>query len=165
MLDILTDLLIMAIPYMILRHVRLSTKQKLVLYSLFSLVIITIGVALTRVIVSMKARRQGGLTVSLLVFLADAEAATALFVACIGSFRTLFTQADTLTPYGSRNNQTPKAKPQNLGKQRSTGYSSNRNESSEAIVNATELRDMPPQSPQTPSAFYMKLELPGLGKT
>ena len=100
--------IVMVIPFVILAHVRLSKKQRVILYSLFSLVILTMGVIIARLAISMNARSKNNLTVALLVFLDDIEADTgrslnflrcdsptflavmtdntlAIFVACIGS--------------------------------------------------------------------------------
>ena len=109
--------IVMVIPFVILAHVRLSKKQRVILYSLFSLVILTMGVIIARLAIYMNARTKNNLTVALLVFLDDIEANTgrspnflrcdsptflavmtdntlAIFVACIGAVRTLFTQQD-----------------------------------------------------------------------
>ncbi|PVI00871.1 hypothetical protein DM02DRAFT_655000 [Periconia macrospinosa] len=160
LLDILTDLLIMVIPFMILSHVRLSTKQKFVLYSLFSLVLITMAVCLARVIVSMKARSKRGLTVSLLVFLAHLEAATAIFVACIGSFRTLFTQSDGSNNAYARNPHSAETVSHHKVKSKNALYGSHRSGSTEAIISSVALQDLP----QSPSATYMRMDLPGLDR-
>lgn len=42
----------MSIPYLILRHVRISTHQKVVLCTVFSLVVITMTFAIVRAIVT-----------------------------------------------------------------------------------------------------------------
>jgi hypothetical protein len=68
--------IVMAIPFAILRHVRLSRKQRVVLYSLFSLVVLTMGVIITRLVIAIRARLKMGLTVALVIFLADVEANT-----------------------------------------------------------------------------------------
>ena len=109
--------IVMVIPFVILAHVRLSKKQRVILYSLFSLVVLTMGVTIARLAISMNARTKNNLTVALLVFLDNIEANTgrslnisqcdsptllavitnntpAIFVACIGAVRTLFTQQD-----------------------------------------------------------------------
>ena len=133
--DLITDLLstsllpmllamlieiVMIIPFAIISHVRLSTRQSLALYLLFSLVILTMGVIIARLVISVKSRFDKDLTVALLIFLADIEANTglsltlcsvshvlwsaityntvAIFVACIGAVRTLFTQQDRPQP-------------------------------------------------------------------
>ncbi|KAF2662367.1 hypothetical protein K491DRAFT_709738 [Lophiostoma macrostomum CBS 122681] len=90
-LDIVSDVLIMVIPFTILYHLRLSPRQKLILYALFSLVFVTISVAIVRVVISSRNMRQT-LNVTWLLFLTHIEANTSIIVACIGSVRFLFTQ-------------------------------------------------------------------------
>lgn len=76
--DIVTDGLILAIPFAILSHMQLSLRQKVVLYSIFSIEIITISVAFIRVAIAAHgfAKEQKMFQISLLLFLSHIEAST-----------------------------------------------------------------------------------------
>lgn len=65
----------MAIPFAILHRVRLSIRQRLILYTLFSLVVITMAVAIVRAVFGTKVMKQT-LNVTWLLFLAQIEAST-----------------------------------------------------------------------------------------
>lgn len=75
--DVVTDCLIVAIPFAILRHLTLGFKQKIVLYSIFSFECVIILVAIIRVVIAahgMANRRTFQIT--LLLFLSHIEANT-----------------------------------------------------------------------------------------
>ncbi|KAF2870106.1 hypothetical protein BDV95DRAFT_608128 [Massariosphaeria phaeospora] len=90
-LDVLTDVLIMTIPFYIVSKIRISRRQRLILFALFSLVVITIIVAVLRVIVSMP-QLESRLDCGLIELFGHLQATIALIVVCAGSFRALFTQ-------------------------------------------------------------------------
>ncbi|KAJ4292032.1 hypothetical protein N0V90_009931 [Kalmusia sp. IMI 367209] len=75
--DIVTDCLIVAIPFAILSHLRLSLRQKLILYSIFSFELITMFVAIVRVVISAHGISKGkSFQITLLLFLTHIEANT-----------------------------------------------------------------------------------------
>ncbi|KAJ4360313.1 uncharacterized protein N0V89_000874 [Didymosphaeria variabile] len=81
--DVITDCLIVAIPFAILSHMRLSLRQKLILYSIFSFELITMLVAVVRVVISARGiSRNRMFQITLLLFLTHIEANTAIIVAC-----------------------------------------------------------------------------------
>ncbi|KAH7339205.1 hypothetical protein BKA66DRAFT_54266 [Pyrenochaeta sp. MPI-SDFR-AT-0127] len=92
-LDILDDLLVLSIPFTILSQVRLALKQKLVLFGIFSLVLVTIGFAVVRAKMSIT-RQTEGLMVDMAwnLIWGSLEAGIAIIIACICSFRSLFTR-------------------------------------------------------------------------
>jgi membrane-associated HD superfamily phosphohydrolase len=67
----------MVIPFTILYHLQLSSRQRWILYALFSLVIVTISVAIVRVVISSQNMRQT-LNVTWLLFLTHVEANTCM---------------------------------------------------------------------------------------
>ena len=107
----------MAIPFAILRNVRLTRRQKWILYPLFSLVVVTIIVTLVRAVLSTQGLKSK-IDIIWMLFFINIEActgtkailfrayalppmveksltySTAIIVACVGSLRTLFTQDD-----------------------------------------------------------------------
>jgi hypothetical protein len=93
-LDVLTDILIMSLPFTILWNVRVSLTRKFQLAALFSLVIITMVISIVRVaVVSNKNNLSNSRQVenTWLYLWHFVESAVALLVACLASFRTLFT--------------------------------------------------------------------------
>ncbi|KAF1998771.1 hypothetical protein P154DRAFT_536085 [Amniculicola lignicola CBS 123094] len=104
--DLSTDCLIMAIPFATLWKVKITVRQRLILSFLFGLTIVTMAVALTRAILSTNGPRKPGLNLTWLLFFTHVEATTSIIVACVVSFRTLFTQdrspRSTGYDYGSR---------------------------------------------------------------
>lgn len=75
--DVITDALIVAIPFTILSHMRLALRQKLILYSIFSLDLVTMLVAVVRVIISARGMaRDKMFQIILLLFLSLIEANT-----------------------------------------------------------------------------------------
>lgn len=92
-LDVLTDAMVMSLPISILWNVRVSLKRKFQLAGLFSLVVITIVVAIVRVSVvtnSKSVSQQNQVEVTWLYLWHFIESSVALLVACLASFRTLF---------------------------------------------------------------------------
>ena len=76
-LDVVTDCLIVAIPFAILNHLRLTLKQKLILYSIFSFELITMMVAVVRVILAARGIATDKMfQITLLLFLSHIEANT-----------------------------------------------------------------------------------------
>ncbi|PVH91701.1 hypothetical protein DM02DRAFT_677938 [Periconia macrospinosa] len=92
-LDILDDLLVLSIPFTILWRVRLALKQKLVLFSIFSLVLVTIGFAVVRAKMSITRQAEGPMwDLAWNLIWCSLEAGISIIIACICSFRSLFTQ-------------------------------------------------------------------------
>ncbi|KAF2806679.1 uncharacterized protein BDZ99DRAFT_448126 [Mytilinidion resinicola] len=95
-LDVFTDVLIMSLPISLLWSVRVSFGRKVVLAGLFSLVLITMVIAIVRVTVVSKGyvvgHRQA--EISWLYFWSFTEFAVAILVACLASFRALFAQKE-----------------------------------------------------------------------
>ncbi|KAF1960847.1 hypothetical protein CC80DRAFT_590173 [Byssothecium circinans] len=106
-LVVMTDCLIIAIPFVLLSNVRkIPMKKKLLLYSLFSVEVITVIVAIVRcVIATLGMQSDADLRVAMLLFLTHLEASIAIIVACVASLRSLFTQEDQSR---SGTNATPK---------------------------------------------------------
>ncbi|KAJ4374837.1 hypothetical protein N0V83_001915 [Neocucurbitaria cava] len=93
-LDVLTDVLIMSLPISILWNVRISFTRKVQLAGLFSLVVVTMVISIVRVaVVSSKNNLSTSNQVenTWLYLWHFVESAVALLVACLASFRTLFT--------------------------------------------------------------------------
>ncbi|KAF2877283.1 hypothetical protein BDV95DRAFT_589883 [Massariosphaeria phaeospora] len=90
--DVLTDLLIMAIPLSTTSKLRLSRRNKFILYTLFSLVLITTAVSIARMVMTISALSSGDKSYAQrLRVLTQVEVSTAIIVACVCSFRTIFT--------------------------------------------------------------------------
>jgi hypothetical protein len=97
-LDVVTDVMIMALPISLLWSVKVSLGRKFLLAGLFSLVVITMAIAVVRVTVVSSgyttthggARQQAEIT--WLYFWSFIEFAIAVMVACLASFRALFAQ-------------------------------------------------------------------------
>ncbi|OAL45509.1 hypothetical protein IQ07DRAFT_211093 [Pyrenochaeta sp. DS3sAY3a] len=89
-LDVVTDCLILSIPFVILWHVRIPLTKKLALASLFSLVLITILFAILRVALITNNSKQP--ETSWMYLWTSVEQNMAIIVACLGTFRTLFVQ-------------------------------------------------------------------------
>jgi hypothetical protein len=78
--DVVTDCLIIAIPFSILSHMRLAVRQKIILYSIFSFELVTMLVAVVRVIIAARGiARDKMFQVTLLLFLSHIEANTGNF--------------------------------------------------------------------------------------
>ncbi|KAK7179540.1 hypothetical protein DPSP01_003627 [Paraphaeosphaeria sporulosa] len=92
-LDVGTDVLIMTIPLNILWRSRIPRAQSLALGGVFSLVLVTITIAIVRAALSTVGVTKQMDSPWVLVWSA-AEANIAIVVACIGSFRMLFVVAN-----------------------------------------------------------------------
>ncbi|PVH96015.1 hypothetical protein DM02DRAFT_675103 [Periconia macrospinosa] len=97
-LDVVTDVMIMALPISILWSVRVGLSRKIFLGAIFSLVVITMTFAIVRVTVVSKGyttTQQGGrhqAEITWLYFWSFIEFAVAVIVASLASFRALFAQ-------------------------------------------------------------------------
>ncbi|KAH9905727.1 hypothetical protein F4778DRAFT_802192 [Xylariomycetidae sp. FL2044] len=89
-MDVLTDFLIMLIPFTMLWRVRIPWEKKLALAGLFSLVIITMVFSIVRVTVVSALTRQPD--ISWLYFWSSVEQCVAISVACLSAFPRLFQQ-------------------------------------------------------------------------
>ncbi|KAF2646944.1 hypothetical protein P280DRAFT_513085 [Massarina eburnea CBS 473.64] len=88
-MDVASDVLIMTIPLNILWRSKLPMPQKLALLGVFSLVIVTIVVAIVRAtLATAGVTRQ--MDVPWVMVWTSLEANIAIIVACVGSFRMLF---------------------------------------------------------------------------
>lgn len=75
--DVITDCLIIVIPFAILRHLNLGLKQKMILYSIFSFECVTMLVAIVRVVVAARGMaNHRTFQITLLIFLSHIEANT-----------------------------------------------------------------------------------------
>ncbi|KAF2464461.1 uncharacterized protein BDR25DRAFT_346681 [Lindgomyces ingoldianus] len=90
-LDVTTDCLVMTIPFSILWRVRIPLKRRLALFGIFSLVLITIAFSITRLAVISHNLADP----SWLYMWSSIEQNIAILVACLGSFKTLFSAEGT----------------------------------------------------------------------
>ncbi|KAF4618987.1 hypothetical protein G7Y89_g14861 [Cudoniella acicularis] len=90
-IDVSTDLAILSIPMRMLWKVRIRLRQKLALGAIFCLVMITISVAIIRfAVVSRTVQPEQ----SWLYFWNTVETTIAIIIACLASFRALFTKQE-----------------------------------------------------------------------
>lgn len=91
--DILTDILILSIPFSLLWKVRIPLKKKLILLSIFSLTVVVIVVAIIRVVLISDRQSNGPkyAHIDWLYLWSNVEISISLIVACLASFRQLFT--------------------------------------------------------------------------
>ena len=94
--DVLTDILIVSIPVLMLWRVRIPLKQKLLLMAIFSVTVVIMAVAIIRVAVVHENDQNAD--ISWLYLWSGLEAATACIIACVASFRQLFTSAAQQKP-------------------------------------------------------------------
>lgn len=85
--DLLTDVLIMAIPIRVLASLQINTKEKISIAFVFLVGVITMVAAIVRC-VSLKGKQSGSgeLSVPWLIFWGAIECAVAIIVACLPSF-------------------------------------------------------------------------------
>ncbi|KAF2274028.1 uncharacterized protein EI97DRAFT_382156, partial [Westerdykella ornata] len=125
-IDILTDVAILVIPFTILWQVRLSMRRKLALGSLFAITLFVILCAILRMTVVEHSAINGQMDVTWLYLWYKIELDTAIVVASLASFRALFTSGSSRlqyssepnrnfvrTPWGSSSNCTVKSTSQN----------------------------------------------------
>ena len=75
--DVITDCLIVAIPFAILSHLQLSRRQKMTLYSIFGFELVTMIVAIVRVVIAAHGIAKNRMfQITLLLFLSHIEANT-----------------------------------------------------------------------------------------
>ncbi|KAF1998770.1 hypothetical protein P154DRAFT_577634 [Amniculicola lignicola CBS 123094] len=91
-LDIVTDILIMIIPFTILSQVRLSSKQRWILSAIFSLTMLTIMASVVRTALVLGPQKNSAQFAWNMLWGA-VECSVAIIVACVGSFRALFIKA------------------------------------------------------------------------
>ncbi|KAF2636896.1 hypothetical protein P280DRAFT_143876 [Massarina eburnea CBS 473.64] len=105
---VLTDCLILAMPFLLPSKVKkLVTRKILVLHSLFSVEVVAVIVAIVRCVIATKGMDSDkDLQVTMLLFLTHMEANLVIIVVCVGSLHSLFDQ-DNQTRSGS--NATPKS--------------------------------------------------------
>ncbi|RWA05743.1 hypothetical protein EKO27_g9360 [Xylaria grammica] len=91
-LDVLSDFLIMLIPITLLWNVRIRWQKKIAIMGIFSLSLITIGVAIARVADIGATQKVNGLPdSSYLWFWTSLQMALSIVVSCSSAFRQLFT--------------------------------------------------------------------------
>ncbi|OQE37851.1 hypothetical protein PENCOP_c009G04926 [Penicillium coprophilum] len=86
--DVITDLMILSIPFLLLWRTKISLRKKLVLLSIFSATIFIMVVAIIRVAVGMTYDRQ--INIDWLCFWSFIEVDVAIIVSCVASLRQLF---------------------------------------------------------------------------
>ncbi|KAK3318246.1 hypothetical protein B0H66DRAFT_590975 [Apodospora peruviana] len=90
-LDVVSDLFIMAIPFILLWKIQIPTKRKLIFIGLVSLILVTMIISITRALVSYanyySASRNDALP---LMLWSSAEPCVAVMVACLSAFPHLF---------------------------------------------------------------------------
>ncbi|KAH8769238.1 hypothetical protein BGZ57DRAFT_987094 [Hyaloscypha finlandica] len=107
--DLLTDLLIMAIPVQILYSLQISTGQKFSVGIVFTVGIITMIVAIVRVVSLDSATKDGNVSTTWLILFALIEGTVALIVGCLPSFAVFIRGFVTAsrTPYFSASSDGP----------------------------------------------------------
>ncbi|KAF1980382.1 hypothetical protein BU23DRAFT_594612 [Bimuria novae-zelandiae CBS 107.79] len=150
--DVITDCLIVAIPFAILSHMRLQFRQKMILYSIFSFELITMLVAIVRVNLAARGiARDKTFQITLLLFLSHIEANTAIIVACAGTLRGLFTQKGergaTPAPWDSRPPNNDIVLPQRAPTAFATSLASAKKVSDEDITLTSDLHERRPSKP------------------
>ncbi|KAI4202614.1 MAG: hypothetical protein LQ348_001478 [Seirophora lacunosa] len=89
--DVITDCLIMLVPFSMLRGVQMRWRRKAALTAIFSLVVITMVVAVLRA--ALVGSNQAASPDSSWLYMWSAiEASIAIIVACLASFRNLFSR-------------------------------------------------------------------------
>ncbi|CAG8214086.1 unnamed protein product [Penicillium olsonii] len=86
--DVITDLMILSIPFIVLWNTRISRRKKLVLLSMFSATVVIMISAIIRVAVGMEYDRQ--INIDWLCFWSFVEVDIAIIVSCVPSLRQLF---------------------------------------------------------------------------
>lgn len=95
-MDVITDVLIMSIPIHLLWKVQISLRRKLLLGGIFSLSLVIILFSILRITLVTKTRDSRRLLPeqTWLFLWGYIEASIAVIVACLASFRTLFTKPE-----------------------------------------------------------------------
>ncbi|KAJ5490165.1 hypothetical protein N7453_010990 [Penicillium expansum] len=86
--DVITDLMILSITFLVLWKTRISLRKKLILLSIFSATIFIMVTAILRVAVGMNYDRQ--MNIDWLCFWGFVEVDVAIIVSCVASLRQLF---------------------------------------------------------------------------
>ncbi|KAJ5691623.1 hypothetical protein N7488_012358 [Penicillium malachiteum] len=86
--DIVTDILILSVPYVILRKTQIPFRKKIILLSIFSATIVVMVVALVRVVINSSLNKNRD--ISWLYFWSGVEMGVAIIISCTASFRQLF---------------------------------------------------------------------------
>ncbi|KAJ5561989.1 hypothetical protein N7535_003548 [Penicillium sp. DV-2018c] len=86
--DVITDLMILSIPFLVLWNTRISYRKKLILLSIFSATILIMVTAIVRVAVGMSYNHQ--MNIEWLCFWSFVEVDIAITVSCVASLRQLF---------------------------------------------------------------------------
>ncbi|KAI1171187.1 hypothetical protein F4777DRAFT_69679 [Nemania sp. FL0916] len=119
-LDTLTDFLIMLLPAILLWKVQIPWTKKLAILGIFSLSIITVAVAITRVLsISDMKREDGQSDPSYLWLWTSIEQTVAMVVSCLSAFPQLFNHSQrkkkaTFAPMAYYRQVMSRAKPQNM---------------------------------------------------
>ncbi|OQE30974.1 hypothetical protein PENFLA_c002G00740 [Penicillium flavigenum] len=86
--DVITDLMVLSIPFLVLWKTRISLRKKLIFLSIFSATIFIMVTAIIRVAVGMNYDRQ--MNIDWLCFWSFVEVDVAIIVSCVASLRQLF---------------------------------------------------------------------------
>ncbi|CAF9936601.1 MAG: hypothetical protein HETSPECPRED_010382 [Heterodermia speciosa] len=90
-LDILTDVCIILVSTNILWNLQISMQKKLALAGIFSLTLFIICVSIARVVIATSGAQ---IDLTWVLFWGGIEASVAIIVACLASFRTLYTRSE-----------------------------------------------------------------------
>ncbi|KAJ5738158.1 hypothetical protein N7493_001313 [Penicillium malachiteum] len=99
--DVITDIMILSIPFLMLWNTRISKRNKIVLFSVFSVTVIVMLVSIIRVVVNVSLDKS--VDVSWLYFWSFIEMGTAIIISCVASFRQLFVTSQNQHLYGQGN--------------------------------------------------------------
>ncbi|EKV21494.1 efflux pump antibiotic resistance protein [Penicillium digitatum] len=95
--DVITDLMILSIPFLVLWKTRISLRKKLIMLSIFSATIFIMVTAVLRVAVGMNYERQ--MNIDWLCFWSFIEVDVAIIVSCVASLRQLFVVSQNQSSY------------------------------------------------------------------
>lgn len=96
---------VISIPSLILWKVQIPLKRKLMLLGIFSLTVVVMAVAIIRVAVNSDNTRNAA--IDWLYFWSNIEAATAIVIACMASFRQLFVTSQNAHQYSRYRGEKP----------------------------------------------------------
>ncbi|KAI9664062.1 MAG: hypothetical protein M1821_007553 [Bathelium mastoideum] len=94
--DVVSDILIISIPVLLLWNVRIPPRQKLILMAIFSVTVVVMVFSIVRVAVVANSKKN--VDISWLYLWSNIEVTVAIIIACVASFRQLFTQSQQQGP-------------------------------------------------------------------
>ncbi|MCJ1379237.1 hypothetical protein MMC17_002337 [Xylographa soralifera] len=89
--DVFTDTTILVIPIHLLWRVQISLRQKLALGAVLCLTVVVIGASMTRQLMQLTAQKTYQMDLTWLYTCGVFEQAVAIIIACLSSYRALFT--------------------------------------------------------------------------